>query len=143
MTTSTQTVNLDTIMGEGNAPVTDGLVRVKGAISAGGTLTIRDRNNAFRAIKYTAATALAATEYVVIDMATLTARLQTSNTWDMSTGTDVSSRVSTSGDGAFYLMPAPGPNFPAGPWSYTVTAVGVSAAATAGFELRVRRSFHA
>jgi len=142
LTSASQAIVLDSTMADSSSPVTDGLVRIKGPIAAGGYVIIQDRANPFRAIRYSAVTALGASEYVVIDMGTLAARLQTTDTWAMTGGTDVGSRATSAGDGAFYMLGALGANWPAGPYNYTVTCVssGYTSGSTAvGF--RVRRSY--
>ncbi len=141
MSASPLTIPLDTTVSDSTAPIVDGLIRFKGPISAGGTMTVQDRGNPFRSITYKATVALASTEYVVVDIATLKARLNTTNVWTFTTGTDVSSRISTSGDGAFYLSPTMGSSFPAGPNSFTATAVGVGHTTATAVDFRLRRSY--
>lgn len=138
----TITTALDSTLSDSNAPVTDGLIRIKGPIAANGSVTIQDRGNAFRSVTFSAgATAIAATEYIVIDMATLAARKQTSAVWTMTTGTDVGALITTSSDGAFYLSPAKGANWPAGPYSYTVTAIAVGQTTATAIDFQLRRSY--
>lgn len=142
LTSASVPISLDILMADSNAPVTEGQVRFKGPISAGGHIAVLDRGNPFRSIRYTATVALAANEFVVADLATMKARLRTTDTsWDLTTGTDVSHRVTSSGDGAFHLTQAPGANWPHAPWNYTATAVNNLATSAAGVELRLRRSY--
>jgi len=141
---SPQTVVLDTVLADSDAPVTDGMIRIKGPVAAGGTVTVQDRSNAFRSVRYTAVSEIPAGQWVLIEMATLRAVARSIDTWSMAGGVDVSSRLTTSGDGAFFLSPGIGAGFPAASWSYiaAVAATGFTAGTTA-VEFRVRRSYFA
>jgi hypothetical protein len=144
LASATQTVTLDGTAAGSTALITDGLVRIKGPLTVGGSVTVRDRGDTFRAVRYTATTALGAGEYVVIDMATLRARLHATAIWDLTGGTDVASRVTTSGDGAFYLSGSPGASWPGGNQSYYAVAFGVGHTnGSTAVDFRIRRSYAA
>lgn len=139
ITSTPVTIDLETILADSDAPVTDGLIRIKGPISAAGSVTVRDRDQA-QTVKYNSVTALASTEYVVIDMATLSARLQTLDSWSLTTGTDVSTRLEKTGDGPMTFTPGDVVTFPSSfNYAGVITAAGHTSATTV--EVRVRRSY--
>lgn len=81
----------------GTAPITDALIRVKGAFS---TLTLSDPVTGDQIV---VGTPLTATEYIIIDTSNWTAKKVTTNTW--TGGTDVSSLVNSNrGQGPMFIM---------------------------------------
>lgn len=137
---STGTLDLKPTLADSQAPITDGLIRIKGPISAAGSVIVRDRTTT-RNVKYTAVTALAASEYVVIDIFRLTARLQTTDSWSTTTGTDVSNRIDVSGPGVMGFSPGDVVAFPdSSDYAATIVASGHTNGSTA-VETRLRRSY--
>ena len=133
-------MDLQATLADSQAPVGDGLIRIKGPISIGGYVQVCDRDTP-RNVKYTAVTALGSTEYIVIDMAKLTARLQTTDTWASTTGTDVGNRLSSSGGGVMSFTPGAVVSFPTqNDYWATVVASGHTNGSTA-VEVRARRSY--
>lgn len=81
----------------GTAPITDALIRVKGAFS---TLTLTDPITGDSLV---VTQALTATEYIIIDTAAWTAKKVVTDTW--SGGTDVSGLVNSNrGQGPMFIM---------------------------------------
>lgn len=135
-----QTVSLNTVAADSTAPLTEGTLRIKGPLALNGAVLVRDRD-APRAVRYTAVTALAATEYVLVDLASLKARLVTTDTWDMTAGTDVSSRLDVTGDGPMHFTPGDPKAFPAEAFAYAATLASTGYSAGTAIEIRVKRSY--
>lgn len=132
------------VVGESTAPITDGLLRIKGPISAGGSIIIRDRGDTRKTLTVKPSTPMTATQYILVDMGTLRARLQTSAGWDITAGTDARGSIEVVSDGAFSLDPDMGlsslTTFPPSPvvYFFTINRVGSDAAVVA---TRIRRSY--
>jgi hypothetical protein len=131
-----------TVAGDSTAPINTGLVRVKGPVAAGGFVRLMDVNSV-KGIGLKFPTALAATEYAIVDLATLKAVKQTTDTWATTGGTNITTTVDPNGEGVVAFDPGP----PAGGWpaagyaySYTLLAGGFTAGSTT-VEVRLRRSY--
>lgn len=138
LTTSPQDIDLAATADDSEAPIASALIRIKGPIALNGYVLIRDRGTA-RSVRYAAKTALGASEYVLIDAATLRARLLTTDTWSMVSGTDVSNRISAGQ--MLYFTPGEVLSFPGGgEWFVRVDSSGYTSGSTA-VEVRMQRSY--
>jgi len=132
LTTSTQTYTVAALTG-GNAPVSDALIRIKGAVS-GATIT-----DVATGSSITLTAPLLATEYCVIDPVNWAARKQTTNTWALTGGTDYSNNVvSNEGFGSQFVME---PFISGGALVYQVTLTSSSPATSPVVEFRAKKAF--
>jgi len=142
ITAASQAVDLTALLGDSNAPITAGLVRVKGPLAVSGLLKVQDSVSG-KSVGLRPTVALAATEYVVIDMATLKANKNTTDSWAQTGGADWSARVDLGGEGAFVFdSGAPAGTWPAGGFVYggTIAATGFTSGTTA-MDFRLKRSY--
>jgi hypothetical protein len=117
----------------GNAPITDSLIRIKGAVS-GATIT-----DVATGSSITLTAPLLATEYCVIDPVSWTARKQTSNTWALTGGTDYSNNVvSNEGFGSQFVTE---PLIVGGALVYQATFSTSSPASSPVVEFRAKKAF--
>ena len=134
------TLDLKTILADSQGVANDGLLRIKGPFAAAGVILIRDRATN-SGIRYNSTTALTGSQYVVIDLQTLHAELQSTDTWAITGGTDVSNRLDVFGPGMFGFSPGAVVSFPASNDYFAgITASGQTNGSTA-IEARLRRSY--
>lgn len=130
------TIDLTGILEDSNAPVTEGFIRLQGPLTGGGNVLVQDRDRP-RSLQYTGN--VASGEYVVINIANLKAKLQSSDTWSMSGGTDVSSNIDVTGDGPMYFSPGDIVGFPNTAFDYNAVVTNLGGSGTV--ELRLKRSY--
>jgi hypothetical protein len=143
MTSNTMTWDFSATALGSNAPIDSGLLRIKGPVnSGGGFLRVADATSG-KTIALKPTTNLLATEYVVIDIATLKANKVTTDSWATTGGTDWTARVEIGGEGSFSFEPgSPSVGFPdVGGFSYGGTAVLNSGSTATGVEFRFKRSY--
>jgi hypothetical protein len=134
VTTSTQTYTVAALTG-GNAPVSDSLIRVKGAFS-GMTITDVATGSMLQLIG-----AVTSTQYIIIDPATWTATKVTSDTWNrFSAGaSDYSLNVvSNRGFGSQFIME---PLIVGGALAYQITLSASAPASSPVVEVRAKKAF--
>lgn len=139
----TTTIDLTSsgLAGESTAPITEGLIRVRGVLAQGSALQIRDRGLADRALVIRPAVALQVNQYILVDPRTLNARLLTTNTWSLTAGSDARSLIELTGNGGFTFEPQLGfDDFPSTPNRYWATVVKTDSVA-AQIEMQLRRSY--
>lgn len=129
-------------MADSTGPITDGLIRVQGPITAGVKVTVRDRNRPENAVSITPTQTVTNTQYILIDLRSLLAKRLTTNVWDISQGVDARGIVSISSDGGFNFTPEfPGSGFPDIPNRYFMTVVRDGTDAAMVIQTRLRRSY--
>lgn len=139
--TSTVDLTLGGVAGNSTAPITEGYLRIRGAFASNATITIRDRALLDRVLVIRAASTLTTSQYLLIEMKRLNARLLTSDTWSMTAGTDARSWLELTGDGGFTFSPeATHQDFPATRNRYFASVIRSDSNTTA-LEIRARRSF--
>ena len=132
LTTGPFTYNISGLYG-GNAPVSDSLIRIKGALS-GATIT-----DVATGSQLVLTGPLTATEYCVIDPVNWVARKQTTNTWSLTGGTDYSNNViSNRGFGSQFTME---PLIVAGLLQYQVAFTTSSPASSPVVEFQAKKAF--
>lgn len=138
ITTATQTVSLNTVAGDSNAPLTVGKIRIKGPISVGGSVRVFDRDT-MRGVGFKAQAALLASEYVLINLADLSATKVSSDVW--AGGIDFNARIETTGEGGLSFDPGDPSVFP-GQFGYSARVVssGYTSGSTA-VQFRLNRSY--
>ncbi|MFG2076983.1 hypothetical protein [Nonomuraea maritima] len=129
---------LVTTLAGSTAPITDAVVRVTGPavnpavtdVATGGTVS--------------RSSGLSAGQRLLIDCGQMRARLVTTDTWDMTAGTDVTGQIAATGPGSAFRWLHLTPSVAVGdPHSRAVlvTAAATSTTAASKLEIRARRSF--
>lgn len=139
--TTSETIELAELE-DSTAPITDGMIRLRGPFASGVTVTVRDRGRTDNSISVTMPQSVPSGSRILIDLRTLKARLVTTDTWDITLGTDVRGWLSISSHGGFTLTPEfPGPAFPEMPNRYYLVVVRDGTDVTSQIRTNLRRSY--
>lgn len=129
-------------LADSTAPITDGLIRIQGPLADTVTVTIRDRGRTNNALSVTVNGAITSGQYILIDLRTLMVRLVGTDTWDISTGTDIRGWMSISSNGGFTLTPEfPGSGFPDIPNRYYIEVARDGTDVTSAIQTNLKRGY--
>lgn len=127
------TTNLIPSLYEGNAPVADALIRVKGQFAS---MELEDYTTRS---KLTINTPLTDNEYILIDPINWSAKKQDAATWDMTYGTNVDmSVISNRGYGSMFVME---PSLYGQEFHYRINHRTVNPVGSPHFTIRAKKSF--
>lgn len=139
--TAEETIELTTLW-DSTAPITDGMIRLRGPFASGVTVTVRDRGRTDNSISVTMGALVPSGSRILIDLRTLMARLVTTDTWDITEGTDVRGWMSISSNGGFNLTPEfPGDGFPEVPNRYYIVVARDGSDVTSQMRTNLRRGY--